>query len=100
MNITDVRALLELFGYLLRPFGALVFGLAAGWLTVRAFKTEEMGWQLPLASLLGMLATFVLLGRWVEGGGTLGMFGLGAGVGVLIWGVAGSRKPKEEEDED
>ncbi|MEW6567435.1 MAG: hypothetical protein AB1449_04570 [Chloroflexota bacterium] len=100
MNITDVRLLLELFGYLVRPLGALIFGLAAGWLTVRAFKMEEMGWQLPLASLLGVLAAFVLLGYWVEGGGTLGMFGLGAGAAVLIWGLAGSRKPQDEDDED
>ncbi len=101
MNITDVRMLLELFGYLLRPLGVLVFGAAAGWLTVWMIKRENLGWQLPLAALLGVLAAFVLLGHWVPGGGTLGMFGLGAGAGILIWGLAGSRPAKEEEkDED
>lgn len=100
MNITDVRMLLELFGYLVRPLGVLVFGVAAGWLTVQALKRDVLGWQLPLAVLLGLLATFVLLGYWVEGGGTLGMFGLGAGAAILIWGLIGSRPPKKEEEED
>lgn len=101
MNITDLRMLLELFGYLVRPLGVLVFGVAAGWLTVQALRRDLLGWQLPLAAMLGMLATFVLLGYWVEGGGTMGMFGLGAGAAIVIWGMIGSlkRKPEEEEDE-
>ncbi len=100
MNITDLRMLLELFGYLVRPLGVLVFGVAVGWLTVQAFKRDLLGWQMPLAALLGILAAFVLLGYWVEGGGTLGMFGLGAGAGVLVWGLIGSRPAKKEEEED
>lgn len=101
MNINDFRALLELFGYLFRPLGVLVFGLAAGWLTARTAKLEVMGWQLPLAAILGLFATFVLIGHWVPGGGTLGAFGLGAGIAILVWGMGAGRKAKDEdEDED
>lgn len=98
MNITDVRMLLELFGFLLRPLGVLVFGLATGWLAIQVIRRGDQGWQLTLGALLGVLATFVLLGHWVEGGGTLGMFGLGTGAGILIWGLVGSRPAKEEEE--
>lgn len=99
MDVSDINILLELFGYLLRPLGALVFGLAAGWLTVRTAKLESMGWQFPLAAVLGLFAAFVLIGHFVPGGGTLGAFGLGAGAGVLIWGMVGGKKAKPE-DED
>jgi hypothetical protein len=78
----------------------LVFGVAAGWLTVLTIKLEGQVWQLSVAALLGLLAAFVLLGHWVSGGGTLGVFGLGAGAGVLIWGLIGAGKPKDEEEED
>ncbi len=82
---------MELLGYLLRVLGALVFGLATGWLTMRSLKWQRESWQVAIAVYLGLLAAFVLLGRWVPGGGTLGAFGLGAGAGLLIWGLGAER---------
>jgi Na+-driven multidrug efflux pump len=79
--------IMELLGYLLRVLGALVFGLATGWLTMHALRGQRDSWQVAVAVYLGLLAAFVLLGRWVPGGGTLGAFGLGAGAGLLIWGL-------------
>ncbi len=94
----DFNDALELLGYLLRVVGALVFGLGSGWLAVQAFQSETQIWQLQTAAFFGLLAAFVLLGRWVENGGaTLGAFGLGAGAGLLIWGLTGSRKLDESE---
>ena len=94
----DFIEVLGLLGYLLRVVGALVFGLGAGWLAVQAFQSEPQSWHLPTAAFLGLLAAFVLLGRWVENGGaTLGAFGLGAGAGLLIWGLAGSRSSDESQ---
>jgi hypothetical protein len=87
-NLYDV---LEIMGFLLRPLGALVFGLAMGWLTLRVLA----GWQTTVAAFLGMLGTFALLGHWVDGGATLGAFGLGAGAGLLVWGVLPSRTGEE-----
>ncbi len=94
MNLYDV---VELLGYLLRALGALVFGLAAGWLTWKAFQWEGESWQLSVAAFLGLLAAFVLVGRWVDGGAAMGAFGLGAGAGLLIWGLGAGRKSEEED---
>jgi len=94
MTFFDV---LDLLGYLLRFLGSVVFGVAAGWLTVRLVKQEGAAWQLLVAVYLGLLASFVLLGHWVAGGATLGSFGLGAGAGILIWGLV---QPRSKDDEE
>jgi len=96
MDFRGLYAFLELFGYLLRPIGALVFGVALGWLAVRVLKADEPRWQALLGVVLGLLATFVLLGHWVGGGGTLGAFGLGVGGGVLVWGLVPFKKSEDE----
>jgi len=77
MEFIDVMAIL---GYFLRLLGALVFGVAAGWLVLQAL-------QAPVAAsaIVGLFLTFALIGGWVDGGGTLGAFGLGAGGAILIW---------------
>ena len=85
MEFIDVLAVL---GYFLRLIGSLVFGVAAGWLVLQTLKPEQSHWPLALAGILGLLATFALLGHWVDGGGTLGAFGLGAGAAILIWPIA------------
>lgn len=90
MNLT-LFDVLELLGYLLRALGALVFGLGAGWLTLRAFKWQSDSWQFAIAGYLGLLAAFVLIGHWVAGGATLGAFGLGAGAALLLWGLGSER---------
>jgi hypothetical protein len=94
-NVLDIMLFL---GYLIRPLGVLVFGVAAGWLTMKVLKMEGEGWQLRLGVFLAFLAAFVLLGHWVPGGGTLGMFGLGAGAAVIFWGIVTDRKTAAEGD--
>jgi hypothetical protein len=85
MDFIDVMAIL---GYFLRLLGALVFGVAAGWLVLQAFKEETYHWGLAAVATAVLLLTFALIGYGVEGGGTLGAFGLGAGGAILIWPVA------------
>jgi len=85
MEFIDVLAVL---GYFLRLIGALVFGVAAGWLVLQTLKPEGFHGPLAIAGILGLLGTFALLGHWVDGGGTLGAFGLGAGAAILIWPMA------------
>lgn len=94
----NILAIMALLGYLVRPLGVLVFGVAVDWLTMRVLKMEDEGWQMRLAVFLGLLAAFVLLGHWVPGGGTLGMFGLGAGAALLFWGVMADRRGAQEVD--
>ncbi len=95
MSFTVYDAL-QLVGFILRGLGAVVFGVGAGWLVVHVLKSEGHNWQLAIAALLGVLATFALLGHWVEGGATIGGFGLGAGAGILVWGMGPARKSDEE----
>jgi len=94
MTFLDV---LDIAGYVFRFLGAIVFGLGMGWLTIRLIKQEMAAWQLLVAVYLGLLASFVLLGHWVGGGATLGAFGLGAGAGLLIWGLV---QPKAKDDDE
>lgn len=84
----DFIEVLAVLGYFVRLIGALVFGVAAGWLVLEAFRREPYSWQLAIAALLGLLLTFVLVGHWVPGGATMGAFGIGAGTAVILWGIA------------
>ena len=86
MEITmDIYELMEILGLILRPFGALAFGLGAGWLAIQAVKGKA--WQFAVAAALGVFAVFVLLAYWLESPGTLGGFGLGVGMAVVLWGI-------------
>lgn len=93
----DFIEVLAILGYFLRLIGALVFGLAAGWLVLQAFKPEVFHWQLAIAAVLGLFFTFALIGHWVPGGATLGGFGIGAGLAVILWGIARIGKAGDED---
>jgi hypothetical protein len=80
---------MRIVGFMLRALGALVFGVGAGWLVTHVLKWQL--WQLAAAAVLGLMATFVLLGHWTDGGGAMGAFGLGAGGGLLVWGLLEER---------
>ncbi|NIS79981.1 MAG: hypothetical protein GTO14_07195 [Anaerolineales bacterium] len=81
----DLYDLMEVLGIILRAAGAMAFGLGVGWLAVQSVRMKV--WQYAVATMLGLLAAFVLIGRWVASPGTLGGFGLGVGVALVIWGV-------------
>ncbi|HEX9674349.1 MAG TPA: hypothetical protein VGA07_00075 [Anaerolineales bacterium] len=85
--MTGFYDVMDFFAYTLRFFGALAFGVGAGWLAMHLLKGQHANWQLSAAIFLGLLAAFVLIGHWVSGAAALGGFGLGAGGGVLAWGL-------------
>lgn len=84
---------MDFFAYLLRFLGALAFGVGAGWLVLHLVKGQHANWQLSAAAFLGLMATFLLIGNWVSGAATLGGFGLGAGGGLLAWGLGAQPTP-------
>lgn len=84
---------MDVFAYLLRFIGALVFGVGAGWLALHMLKGQHANWQLAAVAFLGLMAAFLLIGHWVSGAATLGGFGLGAGGGLLAWGLGAQPAP-------
>jgi hypothetical protein len=90
----DIYDLMELLGIILRAIGASTFGLGVGWLATQAVKGK--GWELAVATVLGLLAAFVLIGRWIPSPGTLGGFGLGVGAALLFWGIGRSDRGEED----
>jgi len=85
----DIWTILQLLGIIVRALGALVFGIGVGWFTLQASEWNKGHWQFAVAAYLGLLGTFALIGHWISGAGTLGGFGLGAGLALLIWGMRG-----------
>jgi hypothetical protein len=91
--MTGLYDVMDFFAYLLRFAGAVVFGVGSGWLALRMLTGQHANWQLSATVLLGLLATFVLIGHFVTGAATLGGFGLGAGGGLLAWGLGPQPAP-------
>jgi len=52
---------------------------------LQAIKPETLQAPVAASAIVGLFLTFALIGGWVDGGGTLGAFGLGAGGAILIW---------------
>jgi hypothetical protein len=96
MDFLDVVAFLA---WIVRFLGLLVFGVAAGWFSLYAFKQPEGRWQLQIAVFLGLFFLFGLLARF-SSAGALGGFALGVGGGLLFWGLKGDRPPEEDTPEE
>ena len=95
MDFLDVIAL---FSWIIRFLGLLIFGLAAGWFTLFAFKQPEKHWQLQIAVFLGLFLLFALIARFTSAG-ALGGFALGVGGGLLYWGLKSEKTPTENDPE-
>jgi F0F1-type ATP synthase assembly protein I len=78
---------------LIRLFGLLIFGIAAGWFTLHAFRNRP--WQLQIAVFLGFFALAAVISFSTPASG-VGAFALGAGGALLFFGFR--KETKEEED--
>lgn len=92
MDFLDVISFLS---WIVRFFGMLVFGLAAGWFALFAFNQPERRWQLQIAVFLGVFLLFGLLAQFTSAG-ALGGFSLGLGAGLLFWGLKADSPPEDE----
>jgi hypothetical protein len=95
MSFTDY---LSFLGMILRLVGLLVFGVAAGWFTLYAFRQPDHKWQLQIAVFLGFLLMMALTLRFTSPGGA-GAFALGAGAALLYWGKRIPLPPTGDEDQ-
>ena len=85
---------LDMAGALLRLIGFLVFGLGLGWFALDAYRKES--WQPQVAAFLGFVFAVVGLAKFLSPG-SLGMFTLGAGGAMLMWGMSKGKKKDEDE---
>jgi hypothetical protein len=87
--------ILSIGGGLFRFVGLLAFGLGIGWFTLHLLK--EANWQLKIAIYLGLVALAVGFAKFLTSG-ALGAFAIGAGGGLLMWGMQKEKKPAEAEE--
>ena len=90
----DFCDLVWFVGGLFQMLGLLVFGVAAGWFTLYAFRQPERRWQLQIAVFLGFLLFTALTLRYASTGGA-GGFLLAAGGALLFWGLRGEGEDDE-----
>jgi hypothetical protein len=93
----DYRDALLIIGSLVRLLGMLVFGAAAGWFTLYAFRQAGQRWQLQIAVFLGFFFFIALVVDSTSPSG-IGGLALGAGAALLFWGLKDGKKPKEDDE--
>ncbi len=91
----DFYDVITLLGGILQALGLLVFGVAAGWFTLLAYRKAEGRWQLQIAIYLGLLLFTALLGRFSTPSG-LGAFAFSAGAALLFWGLREEQSGQDE----
>jgi hypothetical protein len=85
--------IIDLLAATLRLIGLAVLGLGVGWLAIDLLhKTEE--WQVQIAVFLGVLGLVIALTVFMAAG-AMGIFCIGLGVAVFMWGM-----PKKKKEED
>jgi|WetSurMetagenome_2_1015567.scaffolds.fasta_scaffold247061_2 hypothetical protein len=80
---TTISQVLGLLGVLLRPFGAIAFGVFIGWVAKNFLTDSTKVWQLQIAVFLGLLGAMVTMPMFA-GAGDVGAFTLGVAIGALI----------------
>jgi hypothetical protein len=93
----EIVRLFALTSFAFRSLGLIVLGLGIGWLSLQGFRKSGGSWYIKVASLFSFVALAAVVVRF-QSAGAVGAFGLGAGLGVLFWGLRG--KEDEEEDEE
>ncbi len=86
----QVTGVLSIIGYVIRALGFIVLGFSVGRFTMDAYKKAV--WQVQVALALGFFGLLVGLTNY-SSAGSMGMFALGAGVAMILSGMA-----KKEED--
>ena len=91
--MNEFAEVLSIIGYVIRALGFIVLGFGIGRFTMDAYKKAV--WQVQIALAVGFFSLLVGLTNY-SSAGSMGMFALGAGIAILLSGMA----KKEEETED
>jgi hypothetical protein len=91
--MNEFAEILSIIGYVIRALGFIVLGFGVGRFTMDAYKKAV--WQVQIALAVGFFGLLVGLTNY-SSAGSMGMFALGAGIAILLSGMA----KKEEETED
>ena len=86
---------LTILSELVRMFGLLILGVAAGWFTLFSFRNRP--WQLQIAVFLGFCLLLAAFAFSAPAGG-MGTFALGTGAAMLFWGLKKEAPPKDESE--
>lgn len=96
MNTLD--EILRVLGVIVQALGALAFGVAGGWFTLKAFKSLEGDWRLR-GIVYGVFFAFVAWLSRFTSPGAMGAFLLGVSGAFIYWGMIGKKKSDEGESE-
>ena len=80
----------QLFGALSGGIGLLVLGFAMGWLTMHLMDGGEELWVKKMI-VFGIFSLSMISILWMLPPGISGLYALGAGVGLLVFGLRGKR---------
>ncbi len=87
----------QLLGSLSGGIGLLVLGAAMGWLTISLLDGGDEVWVKKII-VFGIFALSILGMVWMLPPGISGLYALGAGAGLLIFGLRGKRTAKENKE--
>lgn len=86
--------IIDLLAATLRLIGLAVLGLGVGWLAIDLLHKTE-AWQVQIAVFLGVLGLVIALTVFMAAG-AMGIFCIGLGVAVFMWGMPKKKKVEDE----
>jgi len=92
---TLVYEIINLLAAILRLIGMAVLGLGIGWLALDLLKKIQV-WQGQVAILLGLAGLIIAMAVF-QSAGALGMFTIGVGAAIFLWGMPKKEKKEEEQ---
>jgi len=93
-----VYEIIDLIASLIRFIGMGILGLAIGWLALDLLK-KAADWRLQIAVFLGLVGLVIALVIYLPWGAT-GLFAIGAGAAILLWGMPKEKKKRSEFPEE
>jgi hypothetical protein len=91
--MSEFAEILSIIGYVIRALGFIVLGFGVGRFTMDAYKKAV--WQVQIVLALGFFGLLVGLTNYASAG-SMGMFALGAGIAILLSGMAKKEEDTEE----